>query len=1156
MASIRIRVPLLILSVLALLASAVGSGPALATSGDWKTTIAGLVDDPYAVHSVAYKQRMGAALPANLTDDLGDRRVASVLTDTRSRYVDTVRFRSDADGRAAYGNDLHLAAWLAARLASGGSNPELTGLSDLLMAGRLSADTAIQDAEAALRAPDGTTPSVTISEAEEPERVKDLRDGDDLLAEAGTVTTPGGVEAATRELDLARRDYAKAQKSWGKSLPVTTITHLGLAWRHAYNVLAHLGITYDGDYDQDGVLDRSELMLGSSPLRTDTDGDGLTDLFEIDKLLTYSLPAQSDTDTDAIKDGAEDLDGDSLTALAEQQFGSSPTEPDTDFDGSDDAAERAAGTNPTKADSDVDGLLDGVEPFTGTDVRDSDSDDDGVLDGDEVLRQQVQGPDGITATLLGQGDLVSSFQAAKATGDQRLAGPGGQVGPAYDFSLSPPANQRLQQAELTIPYDTSALNGASPENLRLFYFDPERNFWIPATLEQSVDTTRNTVTATVTHFSTYAIFDIKNWGETWSAQDNPCRTRSDGGTDIVFLDLALVMDSSGSMSWNDPDGLRLTAAKSFVDALLPEDRAGVVDFDSSARVTQSLTTDHDAVKAAIDRVNDSGGTNLSSGVSLGNQMLIDNGDPTRARMAILLTDGVGSYNSQLTTQAKANGITIYTIALGTDTDTALLKSIATETGGKFHQVNTAAELPEVFRRISDDTSGDPRAAVDTDGDGLNDCVEIEGAMGGNGVTYTSDPSLVDTDGDGLSDGDEVGDKVDGDSYLEDWQQLLLQPIPGLVFYDVVSDPRAVDSDGDDLDDPNELDLGTEARDSTTDSDGLTDGYEVDAIGTAPDNPDTDGDGLWDDTEDAHRDDQGLDPLHADVKISTWSYSVDFAKGLILGDLNREDSLAWLAGNLASGAASFIPVYGWIVGGIADLRDAIGSAIRADWVGSGLSALGVVPYAGDAVAIPGKAAKFVVRNPELADESLSFIAKLEDVPNDIKVKAAKEILGGSWDDLIKAGFSEATLTTLQKGRTNLDELADSLSRAKHVKGASARFFAKGKDGEAWLEGAYSATVKGTDKQVWRSTKNFLGRGRFFDVFKDGVAHESKVGYVKWGKSIENQIKKDAWLVQQASNGVDSAQWHFFASSASNTIGADKRVLDLLDQNNIPYTIHTP
>ena len=34
------------------------------------------------------------------------------------------------------------------------------------------------------------------------------------------------------------------------------------------------------------------------------------------------------------------------------------------------------------------------------------------------------------------------------------------------------------------------------------------------------------------------------------------------------------------------------------------------------------------------------------------------------------------------------------------------------------------------------------------------------------------------------------------------------------------------------------------------------------------------------------------------------------------------------------------------------------------------------------------------------------------------------------------------------------------------------------------------------------------------------------------------------------------WHFWASSASDTIGADKRVIDLLVANHIPFTIHIP
>jgi hypothetical protein len=52
-------------------------------------------------------------------------------------------------------------------------------------------------------------------------------------------------------------------------------------------------------------------------------------------------------------------------------------------------------------------------------------------------------------------------------------------------------------------------------------------------------------------------------------------------------------------------------------------------------------------------------------------------------------------------------------------------------------------------------------------------------------------------------------------------------------------------------------------------------------------------------------------------------------------------MAWLAGNLCSGALSFIPVVGWIVGGLADIRDTIAAIIHSDWVGAGLSILGVV-----------------------------------------------------------------------------------------------------------------------------------------------------------------------------------------------------------------------
>ncbi|HWB71263.1 MAG TPA: hypothetical protein VG452_03530 [Egibacteraceae bacterium] len=72
--------------------------------------------------------------------------------------------------------------------------------------------------------------------------------------------------------------------------------------------------------------------------------------------------------------------------------------------------------------------------------------------------------------------------------------------------------------------------------------------------------------------------------------------------------------------------------------------------------------------------------------------------------------------------------------------------------------------------------------------------------------------------------------------------------------------------------------------------------------------------------------------------------------------------------------------------------------------------------------------------------------------------------------------------------------------------------------------------------------------------DGVAHESKVGYVRFSRRIQRQIEKDAALLN--AERIDGARWHFFASPRSNSLGADPRVLDLLEANGIGYTIHLP
>lgn len=151
--------------------------------------------------------------------------------------------------------------------------------------------------------------------------------------------------------------------------------------------------------------------------------------------------------------------------------------------------------------------------------------------------------------------------------------------------------------------------------------------------------------------------------------------------------------------------------------------------------------------------------------------------------------------------------------------------------------------------IEINTYGTNPLNMDSDGDGLNDAIEI--------ITYWTNPTLSDTDGDGLNDGLEVNGwfiTVNGSAHH------------------VSSDPRSSDSDGDQLSDWSEYDAyHTNPRSNDTDADGLPDAEEIDA-GTNPTLSDTDNDGLFDYAELNN----GTNPLLSDTdKDGIWDgYEVE------------------------------------------------------------------------------------------------------------------------------------------------------------------------------------------------------------------------------------------------------------------------------------------
>ncbi len=194
------------------------------------------------------------------------------------------------------------------------------------------------------------------------------------------------------------------------------------------------------------------------------------------------------------------------------------------------------------------------------------------------------------------------------------------------------------------------------------------------------------------------------------------------------IDIMLALDISGSMRSEDFTPNRIGAAKKvateFIDGR-PNDRIGLVIFSAEGFSMCPMTTDHAVLKNLFAKVEPGmldDGTAIGEGLATAVSRIKDS--KTKSKVIILMTDGVNNMGkispADAGVIANTFGIRVYTIGIGTNgtapypfktpfgiqyqqmevqIDEALLKEIATETGGKYFRATDNTKLTAIYKEI-------------------------------------------------------------------------------------------------------------------------------------------------------------------------------------------------------------------------------------------------------------------------------------------------------------------------------------------------------------------------------------------------------------------------------------------------------------------------
>jgi Ca-activated chloride channel homolog len=195
------------------------------------------------------------------------------------------------------------------------------------------------------------------------------------------------------------------------------------------------------------------------------------------------------------------------------------------------------------------------------------------------------------------------------------------------------------------------------------------------------------------------------------------------------INLALVIDKSGSMADSDKMSRVKSALLALVSRLRGDDLLSIVVFDSDAQVLLPTrrVADRGTIKHFIQSIAPGGSTNIHAGLMLGYQEARKNYRRDATNRVILLTDGIANRGetipekiAQDSLRFNDEGIDLSTIGVGLDLNMDLLRQLAQSGRGLFHFVADVQDIEKVFidelQSLISPVAYEPKLEIDYDSD--------------------------------------------------------------------------------------------------------------------------------------------------------------------------------------------------------------------------------------------------------------------------------------------------------------------------------------------------------------------------------------------------------------------------------------------------------